>query len=246
MSITVSPRIERLAPDWTDAPVRTEWYSSADNPHEALALRHRGYVHAGLIEASPFGVFTDPYDELETTLIAAVYRRGVCVGTLRSSFYVPGASGPALPCEKVYPEVAGIMGRADGMVVELSRLSIDPSITNMRLRARLYAATIRAGITACVALGAKHLLAATQTKWQTFYQHVLGFKAMGAPQLYPPGNVPVVLLARDLDENLMGRIAQNPFFRIDAEELASLRELLPSLVALPAPSIARMSSAVTA
>lgn len=217
----------------TDAVVRTVWYSATDNRRDAFALRHRGYVHAGLIEASPFGIYTDPYDELPTTLVAGLFRRGACTATLRLSFHIPGAGGPTLPCETVYPEIPAIKAQARGLVVELSRLAIDPDIANTRYRARLYAAAIRAGVSACLALDAAHLLVATQTKWRSFYEHVFDFSAVGPPQLYPPGEVPVVLLARPLDDGLKGRIARNMFFKIDPAELAEvrgrLRELMPGL-----------------
>lgn len=221
-----------IAATETDAIVRTVWYSAADNRRDAFALRHRGYVHAGLIEASPFGIYSDAYDELPTTLAAGLFRRGACIATLRLSFYIPGTDGPALPCETVYPEISEIKARATGLVVELSRLAIDPDITNTRYRARLYAAAIRAGVSACLALDAKHLLVATQTKWRSFYEHVFDFKALGPAQFYPPGDVPVVLLGRPLDDGLKGRIARNMFFKIEAEELEDLRARLPSMVRL--------------
>jgi hypothetical protein len=214
-----------------DGVVTTNWYSSLDNRREAFALRHRGYVNAGLIEASPFGIYSDVYDELPTTVVAGLFRRGACVATLRLSFYKPGTQSASLPCENVYPEVQGVKDSAQGLVVELSRLSIDPDIKNTRYRARLYAAAIRAGVTACIAMDARHLLVATQTKWQSFYQHVMAFKALGPPQFYPPGDVPVVLLGRALDDELKRRLARNMFFKIDDKELDELKTLLPSLIA---------------
>lgn len=216
--------------DETDGAVRTVWYATGDNRREAFALRHRGYVAAGLIEPSPFGIYSDAYDELPTTVVAGLFRRGACIATLRLSLYAPGAPAPTLPCEHVYPEVAGLKADAKGLVVELSRLAIDPDIQNTRYRARLYAAAIRAGVAACVALEARHLLVATQTKWRSVYEHVFGFKAAGPAQLYPPGDVPVVLLARALDDNLKRRIARNMFFRIEDAELAELRARLGELV----------------
>lgn len=214
----------------TDGTVSTVWYAPGGNRRDALALRHRGYVHAGLIEPSPFGIYTDAYDDLPTTLIAGLYRRGSCIATLRLCIYRPGASGAALPCETVYPEAAAIKARATGPVVELSRLSIDPDIANTRYRARLYAATIRAGIAACVALDVKHILVATQTKWRSFYEQVFSFKATGPAQLYPPGNVPVVLFERALDEDAKRRMASNLFFKIEADELRELQAILPGLL----------------
>jgi hypothetical protein len=214
-----------------DGVVTTQWFSTMDNRREAFALRHRGYVNAGLIEPSPFGIYSDVYDELPTTVVAGLFRHGACVATLRLSFYQPGTQAAALPCEKVYPEVQGVKDSAQGLVVELSRLSIDPDIKNTRYRARLYAAAIRAGVTACIAMDARHLLVATQTKWQSFYQHVMAFKALGPPQFYPPGDVPVVLLGRPLDDELRRRLSRNIFFKIDDAELDDLKTLLPSLIA---------------
>lgn len=222
----------------SDGVVTTSWYSASDNRRDALALRHRGYARAGLIEPSPFGIYTDSYDDLKTTVVAALFRRGACIATLRLSFYVPGTTAPSLPCEKVYPEVQRVKDNAQGLVVELSRLSIDPDITNTRYRARLYAAAIRAGVTACIAMDAKHLLVATQTKWRKFYEHVLDFKVMGPPQFYPPGDVPVVLLERALDDALKRRVAKNMFFKIDEAELQDLRTRLPALLGIAPGNVA--------
>jgi len=222
----------------TDGTVSTRWYAMGDNRREAFALRHRGYVDAKLIEPSPFGIYSDAYDELPTTLLAGLFRRGACIATLRLSIHTPGSTAPTLPCEKVYPEVQAVKERAQGPVVELSRLSIDPDIDVTRYRARLYAAVLRAGISACMALDARHLLVATQTKWQSVYQHLMGFKALGPPQFYPPGDVPVVLLGRDLDADLRRRLTRNMFFKIDESEIEELRALLPTLIDTRAASTA--------
>ncbi len=213
-----------------DAVVSTVWYSAFDNRRDAFALRYRGYVDAGLIQPSPFAIYTDPYDEIPTTIVAGLFRRGACIATLRLSFFTPGTDGPALPCEKVYSQVEAIKQNAGGTVVELSRLAIDPEIKNTRYRARLYAAAIRAGVSACIAMDAKHLLVATQTKWRSFYEHVLDFKVTGPAQFYPPGDVPVLLLERSLDESLKRRVAKNMFFKIDESELNDLRSRLPALI----------------
>jgi len=214
----------------TDSVVFTRWYSAMDNRREAISLRHRGYVAAGLIEPSPFGTYSDPYDDLPTTIVAALFRRGACLSTLRVSIWSPDTDGPALPCEKIYPEVASFKARATGPVAEISRLAIDPAITITRYRSRIYAASIRSAILACLALDVQHLLIATQMKWRHFYEQAFDFEAVGPPQLYPPGNVPVVLLKRDIDEILLKRMASNLFFKIDEGELAELRTLLPPLI----------------
>lgn len=235
MTNLASLKVAPAAPDLPDGVVTTHWYGPSDSRRDAFALRHRGYVHAGLIPPSPFGIYSDPYDELPTTVVAALWRREAPIATLRLSFFDPGTIGPALPCEKVYPEMAGFKAAADGRVVELSRLAIDPEITNTRYRARVYAAAVRTGLSAALAMNAKQLLVATQTKWRPFYEHVMGFKAMGPAQLYPPGDVPVVLLSRRLDASLLKR-SRNMFFSIDAGEIEALRGQLPALTGLTIPA----------
>jgi len=223
-----SLKVARAAPDLPDGTVTTRWYGPSDARRDAFALRHRGYAHAGLIEPSPFGIYSDLYDDLPTTVVAALWRREAPIATLRLSFYDPGAAGKTLPCETVYPEMAAFKAKADGRVVELSRLAIDPEITNTRYRARVYAAAVKAGLSAALAMDAQHLLVATQTKWRAFYEHVMGFKAMGPAQFYPPGDVPVVLLSRRLDDSVLKR-TRNMFFAIDGGEIEALRADLPGL-----------------
>jgi hypothetical protein len=229
-----SPSLNRVSSDEDAAPdssiVTTRWYAAGENKREPLSLRHNGYVAAKLIEPSPWGIYVDPYDDFPTTLTAGLFRHGACTATLRISYWQPGATDAALPCEKVYPEIAEIKAKATGPVVELSRLAIEPSLNNTRYRARLYAAAIRAGIMGCIALDATHLLVATQTKWKAFYQHVFGFEVAAQAQFYPPGNVPVILLKRELDDKIMSRIANNMFFKTDPGEIDELRGLLPGLM----------------
>lgn len=234
VSLLTSNLLNRVSSDADVTPessvVTTRWYAAGDNKREPLALRHNGYVAAKLIEPSPWGIYVDAYDDLPTTVTAGLFRRGQCTATLRLSYWAPGAAEPALPCEKVYPEVAEIKAKAKGPIVEISRLSLDPTINNTRYRARLYAAAIRAGMMGCIALDAKHIIVATQTKWRTFYQHVFGFELAASAQFYPPGNVPVVLFKRNLDDTVMARLTKNMFFKPDPGEIEQLSALLPPMI----------------
>ncbi len=98
------------------------------------------------------------------------------------------------------------------------------------MRARLYAAAVRAGVLACLAMDARDLIVATQLKWRSFYEHILGFDVAGAPQFYPPGDVPVILLRRRMNDELRRRIMKNKFFTIDEAEIGELRSLIPALI----------------
>lgn len=231
MNFNVSTRIAPMEAGETEQSViRVRWYASTDNRREAFALRHRGYLAAKLIDPSPWGIFSDPYDDLPTTIVAGLFKKGACIATLRLSFFEPGATGPALPCEKVYPEVPALKEQATGPIVELSRLAIDPDLDNTRMRTRIYAASIRAGVLASLAMDAKDLIIATQLKWRSFYEHIMGFDVAAPAQYYPPGNVPVILLRRQMNDELRRRIMKNKFFMIDENEVAELRTLIPALM----------------
>jgi hypothetical protein len=210
--------------------IATRWYGSHESKRELLSLRHDAYLKAGLIKESPWGIFADAYDELPTTITAGLFRGEHCLSTLRLSFFAPGSHDLSLPCEKVYPEISAIKAAAQGTLVELSRLAMDPAITNTRYRARLYAATIRAAMLACLASDAKQLLVATQMKWRKFYEHVLGFEVVAPAQFYPPGDVPVVLLSRPVDSALARRIMNNAFFKTENGEIDAVRaQIAPML-----------------
>ncbi len=210
--------------------VAVRWYASNESKRELLSLRHEAYHRAGLIKESPWGIFADTYDELPTTITAGLFRGEHCLSTLRLSYFTAGSDGSSLPCEKVYPEIAAIKAQAQGTIVELSRLAMDPTITNTRYRARLYAATIRAAVLACLATDAKQLLVATQVKWRKFYEHVLGFEIVAPPQFYPPGDVPVVLLSHPVDGALERRLMKNAFFKTGDGELDEVRAQVAPLL----------------
>lgn len=221
----VARKAAEAAPD-----VAARWYGSNDSKRELLSLRHGAYLKAGLIKESPWGIFADAYDELATTITAGLFRGEHCLSTLRLSFLAPGADGSSLPCEMVDPEIPSMKAAAQGTIVELSRLAMDPAITNTRYRARLYAATIRAAMLACLASDAKQLLVATQMKWRKFYEHVLGFEVVAPPQFYPPGGVPVVLLSRPVDSALERRITNNAFFKTENGEIEAVRAQIAPLL----------------
>lgn len=214
-----------------DSRVSVRWFSSGEgNRRDALALRYRAYHASGLVETSRWGIYTDPYDDLPSTVLAGLFRHGACIATLRLCLYHLGAAGLTLPCETIYPEIEAIKAGAAGTVVELSRLAMDPSITNTRYRARLYAAAVRTAVIACAALDVEQMLVATQLKWRRFYEHVLGFEVAAPEQTYPPFQLPVILLSRRLNADARQRLMNNIFFKFDEQEIADVRATIAPLL----------------
>lgn len=195
---------------------------TADEDRDALfALRLQSFRAAGLDVPADGGLYKDRYDDLATTLIAGVYLGRQPVGTLRICFWKPGAVGLSLPCEAVYPEVDRIKRSANGIVVEIARLAVEPSLTTTR-RTAVYAQVVRLGIMACLASDVAVTLVATHQKSKTFYQRIFGFSLAAGPQPYPPGDEPIILLAQDFRTANKRLAMRNPFFRIKQAEIDEL------------------------
>jgi hypothetical protein len=82
-----------------------------------------------------------------------------------------------------------------GTIVELSRLAIDPSVTNTSYKSTLYAALIRTCLLKPTEADVSLALIATRDKTLPFYLRVLGFEVIAAPRFYPPGDIPITLTA---------------------------------------------------
>ena len=197
---------------------------------EVFALRYRAYRDAWCIPLDATERYSDRYDDLKSTVLLAAYDAGVCIGALRVNFSHPSQSCSTMPCAGVYPAVAGVKSATPGRMVEMSRLSIDPTITNTSYRTTLYASLLRAGFMAAQAANVSMILIATKPDWIRFYQYMLGFKTIGEPATYPPCTEPVALLGATFGETQKHQRAQNAFFKILPEEIASMRcALAPAL-----------------
>ena len=69
-------------------------------------------------------------------------------------------------------------------------------------------------------------LIATKPEFSRFYQYMLGFKVVGQPAAYPPGDHKIVLLAGSFSQAELRQSAQNAFFKITADEIASMKAAL--------------------
>jgi hypothetical protein len=190
--------------------------SSADR-EECLRIRYRAYHSLGVLPESADGRFADRFDELGSTLMLGVRHERGLVATMRLCFSRDGGDGENLPCFDVFPEMGGLRRDVGGVIVELSRLAIDPSVTNTSYKSTLYAAMIRYSFSHLTTEGVSLALIGAQQKSLPFYKHVMGFVAVGAAQFYPPGELPITLTALHWKHAPKGGL-QNRFF-------ASLRPL---------------------
>ncbi len=200
---------------------------------DAFALRYRAYRALGYVEENAHATFADKNDALDSTVIFGAYQDDVCIGTLRVSFSLAHQDHSTLPCAPYYPEVTELKGSAPGPIVEMSRLAIDPAFTSTSFRTTLFAALVRAGFLAAQAADVSTILIATKPEFARFYQYMLGFKVVGQPAAYPPGDHRIVLLAGSFSQAELRQSAQNAFFKISAEEIDSMKAALGGVLAEP-------------
>jgi N-acyl-L-homoserine lactone synthetase len=197
---------------------------------DLFRLRYKGYQRDGHIEACAPEMYSDRFDGLRSTFQIAAQAGLRNVGALRICFWDPSVIGDALPCEDVYPEVAGIKARAKGAIVEVGRMTIDPDLGNCSFKTTVYAALVRSAVLMCLAANVETLLAGAQPKMKGFYQRILGFSVVGLPRLYPPGNQPILLLARSMGLTSPARSGLNPFFHIAAADVDAVRQAIAPLI----------------
>lgn len=197
---------------------------TCDEDRDVLfGVRYRGYRDTGYAIEGQDGKYKDPYDDLASTLMVGVYLGRQPVGTMRICFWQPGETGKALPCEKVYPIVGDIKAKAKGPIVELSRLAVEQAAGSMARRTAIYAQLVRMGIMTCLAMDVRVTLVASHEKWRHFYERIFGFRLIGGPEPYPPGNEPILLFEQDFLHHNRRAAMRNPFFRITWDEVHQLK-----------------------
>jgi hypothetical protein len=215
----------------TQANVSIRLFTFDEARDELFSLRYRAYRNAGLIGENPDGTYSDCFDDQPSTLLIGVYADGTCAGTCRLSFAGGGSETGSLPSEGTYPEARAIRAKSNGLLVECSRLAIDPDISNNSFRTTLYAVLVRTAILAAMAASADVAFVTAQMKWRKFYEYVCAFNAISEPRLHPLGDVPVVLFAREIGDAGAKRGRRNPFLHIRPDEIAALRARLTPVMA---------------
>ena len=169
MSILLAfrPRQDSLPPDegsWHGGVKSFELHvvNADDEVREAAALRHRAYTAMGYAIADSNGEFTDRFDARSTTVVLNAYDHGRLVGTMRLSFSHPWQSISTLPCASHYPALKDVKREQSGGLIEISRMAIEPHISNTSYRTTLYAFMVRAAFTAAQAASVSMILLATK------------------------------------------------------------------------------------
>ena len=192
-------------------------------------LRLRAYWQYLRSDELPSGAeYKDRFDDLPTTLLMGAYDGDRLVASMRLCFSRPWDSLSTLPCAAYYPDLRPLKTQSRGALMEVSRVAIDPAITNTSYRTTLYASLVRLGLIAAEAADVSTILLATQATSEHFYRYMLGFERIGEPALYPPGDFKISLLGGAMSQARLRQKMQNSFFRITPEEVVRMRSALAS------------------
>ncbi len=200
-----------------------------------FSLRFRAYErYLSAAERPSNGLYCDRFDDLPTTLVIGASDGGRLIASMRLCFSRTWDSLSTLPCAAHYPALAAVKRDSTGALMEVSRVAIDPAISNMSYRTTLYAALVRVGLIAAEAGEVSRILIGTQASTEKFYRYMLGFERIGEPAPYPPGNLKITLLAGEMAQARLRQKAQNSYFRVGQEEIARVRLALADRELIPA------------
>jgi hypothetical protein len=203
--------------------------TSAAERNACFALRFRAYErYLAPSERPKNGLYCDRFDEMPTTLVIGAFDGGRLIASMRLCFSRPSEPATTMPCGAHYPALAALKTASTGALMEVSRVAIDPALTNMSYRTTLYAALVRVGIIAAEGGEVSHILIGTLPSSEKFYRYMLGFERIGEPAVYPPGDFKISLLGGDMSLVRKRQKMQNSFFRIGPDDIARMRSVLES------------------
>ena len=226
-SVTFVPKQIVSLPGAKQSPFDVRLITTKEERHAVFVLRRRAYAEYIEQDASPpDGEYRDAFDDLATTILLGAFDEGRLVGAMRLCFSGVWDCLSTLPCAEYYPALVPIKRAAAGSLMEVSRFSIDPDISNTSYRTTLYASLVRASLMAAEAADVARILIGTQPEWVRFYKYMLGFDLIGEPAIYPPGDIRIALLGGSLAQARLRQRLQNKFFRISDDEIESMRRIL--------------------
>jgi N-acyl-L-homoserine lactone synthetase len=205
---------------------------------EALRLRYRAYADQGYVPRQDGAEYRDAHDDMPTTAVFGGYDNSRLVATMRLCFSLHSDDLSLLPCAPYYPELATYKTVATNGLVEVCRLGIEPAIGNTSYRATLYGFMVRSALAAARAAGVTAVVVATRPDWVPYYKHLLSFEQMGEPAFYPPGDIPITLLAGHIDQASHRARMRNRFFRVSDDDIARMRRMLAPIIEPQPPAVA--------
>ncbi len=210
-------------------PLDLKVFTAGSDKRDVYALRYRAFIKDGVITPRDDKLFSDRYDDLETTCTLAAYQGATCVGSFRLAFGEGRIGGETMPCQSIFTEVGTLEAKGFHRLVEFGRMVVEPTLTNTSFRTTLYATLVRAGLIVAEAGETDFGLISVHPNLAKFYELMCGFRAMARAETYPGINAPAVLLGRNFRVLDQKRSKQNPFFRFTSNEVTNARaQLFPA------------------
>lgn len=208
-------------------PISLGLYSSASDMTELFRLRYRAFLDAGWIKPNASGALSDRYDRLPTAVTVGAFHNGECIGSLRLAYGGPDFGPGSMPCEAEFPnEVRAITLEGARRLVEFSRMSVEPTLTNKSFRTTLYASLVRAGLILTTAAQVDVAVVAVHKKISPFYQAMCGFKVLGRSVSYAEITEPTEFLGLKFHALEARRKRRNAFFAFSSEEVEAAKRTL--------------------
>jgi N-acyl-L-homoserine lactone synthetase len=226
-SVRFEPKQTVVIPGTTQSPFDMRIVTRDAERSDVFALRLRAYEqfmqpdHVAVADE-----YSDEFDSLPTTVLMGAYDGEKLVGAMRLCFSPAWETLDTLPCAPYYPALKQLKRTAKSSLMEVSRFSLEPTLSNTSYRTTLYASLVRASLMAAEAAEVSKILIGTRPDWVRFYKYMLGFELIGEPALYPPGDIKIAMLAGSLAQAKARQRMQNAFFRITDAEIISLRRTL--------------------
>ncbi len=211
-------------------PLDLKVFTAGSDKRDVYALRYRAFIKDGVISPREDKLFSDAYDDLETTCTLAAYQGRTCVGSFRLAFGEGRTGEETMPCQAIFPEIGSLEAKGFHRLVEFGRMVVEPTLNNTSFRTTLYATLVRAGMIVAQAGKTDFGLISVHPNLAKFYELMCGFKTMARAETYPGINAPAVLLGRNFRALDRKRTQQNPFFRVTPDEVTLARaQLFPSM-----------------
>ena len=115
------------------------------------------------------------------------------------------------------------------MMVEFSRMAVEPSLGNRSFRTTLYASLVRAGLILSTAARTDVVLIAVHPRVSRFYKLMCGFEIIGHSKTYGEIAEETDLLALRFREAEERRLRSNAFFGYSPLEVEAASQILETL-----------------
>ena len=179
---------------------------SPDLRDEIYALRHRAYLREAAIDPQPSGRFSDRYDLQSNHILWALYDEGRLVGSLRSTWLVPG-SALSIPERDCFPEAIEHCLPQGARLISGNRLVTEPRRSDA---AATYATELLKHHLSLMPGRADFALAAVRANHVRFYRNILLMECISEARIYPGLKCPMFLLASEIAKNLFPAWRRTP------------------------------------